>query len=194
MRLVIVVSILLATFALPAVLSGQTSIWAESQNQVTLSTADMAPQINVSAGSVVSKKLGIFLWALQSESWGEIYVGPSYKFVKGVEVGVGVGIESDPKPLRSAVYALFSGNGRSLYMTAETGGSGPWYQVEGNQAFNLMHQPAGIGFRYQSFIGIGPRLEATTLKGHLMVWVVPIAIDFENNNSQNMLFGIRLIQ
>lgn len=193
MRKVLALLAAILTILAPKVVSAQTTFWVESSNKLTLNHgSSIEPQINASASTSFNSKVGLFLWVADNTQWGEAYAGPTLQLAKGIQVGAGIGVETDARGDREDIFALFYGNGRSLYMTAETGGSGPWYQVEGNQSVTLGKTPAGVGFRYERFVGIGPRVELTVDK-HILLWAVPLAVDFENDNGRNALYGLRIL-
>ncbi len=185
-------------FLLPfSVSSAQSSFWVESMNTMS-KTGDVAPQVNISGTHNVSKKLSVFIWSLNSSGWGEGIVGMTYSPKAGIEMSLGVGVEKNVNPGRMQGALFLAKHSFSIYTAAELGGSGYWYLVQPN--WNLVSKPDsslsiskfGVGIRAQRFAGIGPRAQVVFLRGRVMAWVVPIAIDPEVDGSRNAILAVRL--
>lgn len=117
-------------------------------------------QVNFWVQGPLAGKVGWFGWALTSKSWSEGYAGFNFAPTKGVEVGVGAGVETDDSPARLGSYASFSRGrffGIGIY---ENGGSGYWDRVYAN--YTLLQKgwfSAGAGGMHEAFRGFGPRMQ-----------------------------------
>lgn len=158
--------------------SQSTSFFVEEQNYVN--KEEIKPTAFIWANKQYKNNAGVFVFALVNQNWGEFLIGPNYTFKskknpqKFLEVGAGLGIETDNNPLRGAMYYFFNtsptkerkGTIQSLGFV-EYGGSGYWYLWFGT--YNVSNSIA-IGVHAQSFNGVlGPRLQFQ--KGPFMTYL-----------------------
>ncbi len=179
----------LFAFLVPFTTKAQTAMWVENVNTVDRA-GDIAPQINVSVSHKFTPQLGLYVWALEKEDYGEIHFGPTFQ-AKGVIVSAGLGIETADAFLRKAADVFIYRDGRSLYLVGETGGSGNWYQVVAMQGFGYKGGDYSIGVHGQRYVGFGPRLSTTTFHNHVKIWIVPRAWDPENSKNRSALIAVR---
>lgn len=118
------------------------------------------PQLNVWLQGPVKGKVGYFAWALSSKAWSEGYAGLNYTVLKGVEIGVGGGLETNKSPARLGSY-LFTSRGKFTGLAIyENGGSGYWDRVTGNYTvFSREGFGVGFGGMHEAFKGYGPRYQ-----------------------------------
>lgn len=91
-----------------------------------------------------------------SDRYHEIYVGPTYKPVDCVEIGIGLGHENEPNSTRRNAYFLAECGKVAAFVTYESGGSGPWHR------FDLIYrltEKFGAGIGGDTSFGHGPRFE-----------------------------------
>ncbi|HRH25038.1 MAG TPA: hypothetical protein PLQ20_01735 [Candidatus Paceibacterota bacterium] len=156
-----------------------TSFFVEQQNY--FNKKSVSPSAFIWADKSYKDNGGVFVFALANQNWGEILIGPKYTIKskknqnRFLEIGAGLGIETDKKPLRGTAYYFFNtsptkerkGTIQSLGFV-EYGGSGYWYLWFGT--YNISNSVA-IGIHAQSFNGVlGPRLQFQ--KGSFMAYVV----------------------
>lgn len=114
--------------------------------------------------------LGAYAMAYANSSgYREFFVGPKWKPVEWLEVGVGLGREFNPgEPSATRRNAFFSVDREtfSVYGTFENGGSGPWHKVT---AIYKASETIGVGVMTESLLGSGPRLEYNVTK-KVQVW------------------------
>lgn len=157
---------------------GQTYFFAEQQNYCNKNS--VSPTAFIWASKYwQGSRVGAFVFALTSPTYGEFLIGPNYTFrgntaQKFIEVGVAGGFDSKP---RGAAYLFFNANPDSTgkkqigkcqgLLNAEYGGTGYWYL--GFVTYNVTNK-IGLGIHAQSYNGVwGPRLQFQT--GGLMLYV-----------------------
>ena len=193
MRRIILAGLVVFTL-LPATSRAQTAFWVESQNKITTGN-NVEPQLEAYQTKKLSPKFGTTVWALVSESWGEVLVGGTFSPSDWVEMGLSAGIETNsPSALRGGS-SLWLGKGRlSLLLLGEKGGSGNWYNVLGtiriaNGKGRNWVLPTDVGIRGARFQGFGPYVNCRM--GSVQLWIVPVARDFESNETSGVL-GLRV--
>lgn len=171
---------------LPVTAEAQTSFWAESQNHVV--KGGYTPTIDFSVTHKSSEKLGVFLWALVNDAWGEAIVGGVYTPTANVEFDLGVGLETDEDAWRT-MGSLFIGGGRtSLLLVGELGGSGYWYLAETKYQ---MTSTVAIGLHGKRFVGFGPIIDVAVPRTKFSIWLVPTTWDPEDSASGSVVLGFR---
>lgn len=127
-------------------------------------------QVNIWLQGPVKGRVGYFGWALTSKAWSEGYAGLNYTIAKGVEIGVGAGVETNKSPARLGSYlCTIRGKftGLAIY---ENGGSGYWDRVTGNYTvFQREGFKIGVGGMHEAYKGFGPRYEIGLSK-RITVW------------------------
>lgn len=164
----------------------QTSLTVSSQNKID-SEGKISPTFWATSTTKYGN-IGFYTWYLSGETWNEAVVGPAFFPVKGVEVDVAVGLESDKNPLRGQLQVVAAKGSNSFLSAVEYGGSGFWYVAVGNHKFNVGRIKAGAGFRAQRYVGIGPRFQIA--HGKLGAWVSPVMWDTEKSGVRNSMFGV----
>ncbi|MEX0919449.1 MAG: hypothetical protein WDZ64_01710 [Parcubacteria group bacterium] len=166
--------------------NAQTRTWAEMVSNIY--EEEVAPQFNIFTGRNITAKNSVFLFATVTDEWAEALIGFSTSPRSGVEISLGVGIETHEKPWRSLLSVWLGNNKRSLLMMGEKGGSGNWYMLVASET---IHPNLKIGAHAQRFVGIGPRLDIR-LKESLNFWIVPVAWDFENNGAKSAVLALNV--
>lgn len=170
----------------------QSSFWVESFNKVTRE-GKYTPQVDGQAVSMFTPKVGVFSWALVNNGWAEAIVGVHYVPTKHLELDLGTGVETDKNPSRLQAGAFLSISRATLYTAYEIGGSGYWYLAQGNvTVVKKDNASLGVGFRFQRFAGIGPRVQVEMPKAHLTVWASGPMFDPEDHKARNVIVGLKL--
>jgi hypothetical protein len=183
--------LVLTVFALafPATGKAQLSATLGEQNVMDM-RGNFTPTITMYVTGKLASKAGVMAWGLVSEEWSEGILGGFYAPKSWIQLDLGFGIESDPKPFRT-MGSVYLGNSRgSFYACIESGGSGPWYLFEGNIGFDLDKARAGLGFRAQRFVGVGPRIEVALKK--VALWASPVMWDVEYDGEKRGMVGMRI--
>lgn len=89
--------------------------------------------------------------ATTREMYGEVYVGPQFRFGE-LELTPSIGVETSDSPLRVAAAAAWQSEHLAAHGVIEHGGSGLWYQTLAKAVFD----PVGLGIFAQRYAGIGP--------------------------------------
>jgi len=117
-----------------------------------------------------SDSLGVYVVATTgSDGYREFYVGPAWKPLPWLQVGIGAGREIMPGMHNSARRNAFVSIDRekfSVYATRENGGSDPWHKVI---ALYKVTEVVSAGAMYETFLGVGPRVEYNISK-NVTVW------------------------
>lgn len=114
--------------------------------------------------------LGLYAVAeKESDGYQEFYVGPKWKPLDWLEVGVGIGRETIPgagNAVRRNAYFSIDREKFAIYGTFENGGSGPWHKVT---AVYKVSETISAGLMNDTLYGTGPRLEYNITK-KFQVW------------------------
>lgn len=158
------------------------------QNMHTIDrVGGVSSQVNVYTTKQIRENMEVYTWSLVSENWSETYVGYNINPKSWLSVGAAFGIETSPGLWRGAAQVWMGNDFGSILTIGEYGDSGGWYLIEGNHP--VLNGKAGIGFRAQRFVGVGPRFELK-LNETLSIWTVPAAWDFEVD-TRNSLITLR---
>jgi hypothetical protein len=109
--------------------------------------------------------LGIYaLVEKESDGYREFYVGPKWKPLEWLEVGIAAGREITremPNSARRNAYVAIDTDKVSAYITYENGGSGPWHKA---YALYKVTETVSAGVMNETFFGCGPRVEYAIAK------------------------------
>lgn len=160
------IAILSATISTPAF--SQATGYIETFHQIK--PGEYESQVNVWLQGPVKGKVGYFAWALTGKVWSEGYAGLNYTLAKGVEIGVGAGVETDKSPARLGTYLCTIRGKFTGIAIYENGGSGYWDRVTANYTV-YQHEwfKVGLGTMHQAYQGYGPRYEISIGK-RITVW------------------------
>jgi len=71
---------------------------------------------------------GAFAFLQDTRGWSQAYAGPTYSPCSEIQLGVGLGLESDTDEIRKGGF-LWAGKGDFSFLGLyEEGGSGPWHK------------------------------------------------------------------
>lgn len=144
----------------------------------------------------VTEQFGFFafVWK-ESDGYREILVGPTWKPLEGLQLGVGIGREAMPEEGRGSRRLFFfnatKGN-LNLYGSFEDGRtSGPWHKVTATYAVS---EKLGVGVMKETGLGLGPRVQYSVGK-NVQVWGAALRGDIPNaddvlQKKTTVLFGI----
>jgi len=131
----------------------------------------------------INGPFGGFIQVLGSRSWAEIYGGLTLQPGPWLQLGLGIGLEQDNKPVRVGGFFWIGDNGKYFTRTdLEKGGSGVWYQSFG------AYRPVtwfGAGYFLRKGEGLGPYVEVIMQKPALKFWAAPLILDLD---TQTILF------
>lgn len=141
-------------------------------------------------------KYGMFTYVFLTQQWGEMITGvtKTYSLKRDglLEIGLGTGMETGQKQLRTAAYIFSIINPRkdgkyklTGLINGEYGGSGYWYV--GFLTTNITSEFA-LGIHAQYGAAWGPRLQYSTK--HFMLWGV--AGKNVEANTDGVVVGVRL--
>lgn len=105
----------------------------------------------------------------ESDGYREWYVGPKWKPLDWLEVGIGIGRETIPcvgNAIRRNAYFLADTEKFVVLGTFENGGSGPWHKV--TVVYKLLDS-INAGVMNESLLGTGPRVEYNITK-KFQIW------------------------
>ncbi|TSC97101.1 MAG: hypothetical protein CEN88_177 [Candidatus Berkelbacteria bacterium Licking1014_2] len=71
-----------------------------------------------------------FIYAQSNRNWGELYAGRIIHCHSALKFGVGMGVETNQRPLRMGVFVHYSKRDYQINLAAEDGGSGFWHKAE----------------------------------------------------------------
>lgn len=129
------------------------------------------PDVNLYGQKLLTKKFGIWGFALVEKNWAEAYGGILYSPAEWVEITLGGGIEQCPTLYRLSANVWMGGKGFSFSLLTEKG-DGPdnwWYK-------SVLKYKVGnfnLGVMAWRFHGIGPLAEYTPLK-RATIWINPV--------------------
>lgn len=131
------------------------------ENENCIQRGQFATQFQFWIQGQFNKQFGYFGWALVSKNWAEIYPGVSWQPFSWLQMGVGVGIESDQSKARFGEF-LWIGKGKFYFLGfTEHEGSGFWYRA---MAMYRMNKSLQVGLMSQHKLGIGPKVEVAIFK------------------------------
>ena len=117
-----------------------------------------------------SSRAGVFVWYLSNDvtrgdnRWSEVYAGPTFVPRKGIEIQIGVGIDST-QAARIGGGVYMNGHFGNGMVTMEQGGSGLWYK--GAYTHHVLG-PVAFGFFTQRFADTGPLVELKVSKTYAL--------------------------
>lgn len=118
----------------------------------------------------LADSFGLFVFVEQdSDGYEQYYLGPKWKPLEWLELGIGIGRETVPDEFTATRRAFFfNANWEKVGVSGsfENGGSGAWHKVTATYAFNKRF---GAGLMDESSLGLGPRLEYN-IKKNVQVW------------------------
>ena len=129
------------------------------------------PDINIYGQKLLTKKFGVWGFALVEKNWAEAYGGVLYSPAEWVEITLGAGIEQCSSLYRLSANVWMGGQGFSFSLLTEKG-DGPdnwWYK-------SVLKYKVGnfnLGIMAWRFHGIGPLVEYTPLK-RATIWLNPV--------------------
>lgn len=113
---------------------------------------------------------GLFVFVEQdSDGYEQYYLGPKWKPLEWLELGIGIGRETVPDEFTATRRAFFfNANWEKVGVSGsfENGGSGAWHKVTATYAFNKRF---GAGLMDETALGLGPRVEYN-IKKNIQVW------------------------
>jgi hypothetical protein len=172
MKKLISLLVVVVTIALSTTVYSQVQIFGKlSDNKVT-------PDLNVFGTKKISEKVNLTYFALVEEKWSEGLLGVSYSPEDFINLGVGVGIESNPALYRLCA-SVWVGKGNTSLLILGEKGDGPtnyWYKATADYKLSESFSASLIAWR---FIGIGPAANISIKKFDSKLWLFP-AYDFES--------------
>lgn len=149
---------IIALFVFASAVFGQATGYIESYHG--FNGGVYAPAVNVWLQGPIRGKVGYFVWSLNSKGYAEAYPGLNYKLTSWMEVGAGVGIETDKSPTRLGLYTFIAKGRFTSFAGYENGGSGYWDRVTTNYTlFKTDNFNFGVGGMHQAYKGYGPRVQ-----------------------------------
>lgn len=125
----------------------------------------------------ISGPFGGFVQVFGSRSWAELYGGLTLQPGPWLQIGLGVGVEQNDKPIRVGGFFWIGDNVNYFTRTElEKGGSGVWYQSLG------AYRPVswfGAGYFLRKGEGLGPYVEVLMPKPKLKFWAAPLILDLD---------------
>lgn len=140
------------------------------ETAVDLPSEKISERFKVLVDHPLSRHVGVTATALITPAWSQVYAGPSFHF-GNLGFDFGVGMETDPLPIRLAATVHWNPHRFDLLAMVEHGGSGPWYRGVAKFSFD----PVWVGVFAHEMDGVGPWLSLST--HGFEVWTVPIYID-----------------
>ncbi|HEY9842094.1 MAG TPA: hypothetical protein V6D23_16635 [Candidatus Obscuribacterales bacterium] len=121
---------------------------------------------------------GLFSWGQVNDDWAEMYVGPYYRPLPWLTLGLGAGVEQADVPWRIGASVFINYESFFFMHISEYGGSGYWYRFLGTYALPYGFRLGINAFRYG---GVGPYAEYTVPGLDAVLAVSPL-YDFESNS------------
>jgi len=116
---------------------------------------------------------GFFSCLNTRHKYAEAYVGPTFEFGE-IQAGAGLGFEagaSEKMSQRLAGFLRYRFKRVSVYVLAETGGSGPRYKAEADVGVAKL---LTLGAVYEKSDGVGPRVKIAIPTAYTQVWYAPL--------------------
>ena len=124
---------------------------AQNSIQIELSGRG-ATSITSSLNHDFGHGFGAFAFLQDTRGWSQAYAGPTYSPCPEIQLGVGLGLESDTDEIRKGGF-LWAGQGKlSLLALYEEGGSGSWHK---HWLMYQVNEDWSIGVVDRSFYGEG---------------------------------------
>lgn len=117
--------------------------------------------------------------------YAEAYVGPTLELWE-IQAGAGFGFEAggnEKLSQRLAGFLRYRFERVSIYLLAETGGSGPRYRAEADVGVAKL---LTLGAVYERSDGVGPRVKLTIPTAYTQVWYAPL-YDPETKKTSNII-------
>ncbi|MFA5945767.1 MAG: hypothetical protein WC802_02570 [Patescibacteria group bacterium] len=172
---------MLALLLLGSALAGDTFVQLQADTAVTLADGAVDERAKVLIDDPLNKKWSVSVFTLVTPNYGELILGPTLH-VNDFALTVSIGIETAEMPLRGEFSLYWAHRHLEVLISAETGGSGPWYVSFVKEHIGCLT----VGILTQRFDGIGPRIGLATDRSEF--WISPM-YDYEDG-AFNILAGL----